>query len=40
MISFVSKVIEDKEMRDPYGKKEIPTTELHNTAHLDIHTQN
>lgn len=40
MISFVSKVIEDKEMRDPDGKKEVPTTILHSTAHLGIHTQN
>lgn len=28
MISFVSKVVEDKEMKDPYGKKEIPITKL------------
>lgn len=28
------------QLKDPYGKKEIPVTKLHNTAHLGIHTQN
>lgn len=40
IISSVSKVLEDKEMKDPYEKKEIPTTKLHNAAHLGIHIQN
>lgn len=38
MISFVSKLIEDKETRDPSAKKGIPTTKSHNTAHLGIYT--
>lgn len=37
MISFVSKLIEDKETRDPSAKKGIPTTKSHNTAHLGIY---
>lgn len=38
MISFVSKLTEDKGTRDPSAKKGIPTTKSHNTAHLGIYT--
>ena len=38
MISFVSKLTEDKETRDPSTKKGVPTTKSHNTGHLGIYT--
>lgn len=38
MIRFVSKLIEDKETRDPSAKKGITTTKSHITSHLGIHT--